>query len=640
MSDEHLTQLKLEQTTCLRYVVNIIKAEFLEKVEVPHEYRHLLAELYIHDTMDTTHVLGSWFKSHGVEMDLEKFISSDCAIYHEKAGTFESRWQMSAAHQKMLLGTYKSDLPMIEPPRDIWNNRSNGRHLANEHCTCGSPLARHDGDICLDVFNMLSQQPWKLQETFKGTSKNLHGKPDFDSTQEQLRKFYGDEPVWFTWTADSRGRMYARNYWFNPQGCDAGKASIKLPEARHLDERGIHWLWIDLGTSLGLDKKSFEDRKIEAMEAYTKGYAYMLETYEPEDVNIFAQCYLAVQKLLAGEPVDHMVSLDATASGLQVSSTLMCDLETMKMTNIIDSGERLDAYTELYRIMMETYPDDESLNGILRGDMKRAIMTGNYGSTKTPKDIFGGNIEKFNSTMDKHCWGPQYVNKTLQALWQEDFEFHEWNMPDGFHVKIPSRDTQNRTNKSAYGMFTYGVEVLVPGTKRRGMAANTIHSLDAFVLREIVRMCNTLPDTIEYVRGILLKPVKAHKEPSEDAQRVHKCWVDTGIVSVRMLHILEREPEYVHLLNEQEVTDLLNLVDHLRGNYVQLLTVHDCFRVHPNDADDVTHYYRVVLSNICRGNFLQYMVKTFIPKKEIVIPTKEVRDAFADEILKSTHAIC
>lgn len=631
-----ITQSQFETTLYRKVVERDITAEMLSEHDIPDEYAHLVGVLYVNQRVDLSHFYGSWYKSYGSVFPAEDFFAKGLGILDERTQMVESTIALKPEHKQRLLTSYRSALPMIEPPLYIYDNHSNGKHVANDHVMCGKPLTRHDGDVCLDVFNMLSQQPWKLQATLDGTSKNSASIRTFHEQKRKLLAAYGDQKVWMTWRCDSRGRMYADCWWFNPQGDDDGKASIRLPEPKTLTKRGMFWLWADLGTSLGFDKLSWFQRALKARKAFAKGLTWALETYGPEDVNICAHAWKACEQMMQDKPVDHMVSIDATASGIQIASCITGDTKAMMLCNVLDAGTRMDAYTVVHEQFGAT-------RKIERKAIKQALMTMAYGSTAVPKKVFADEYTSFLQYARKTIGGPMYVNDVLQSLWRWDAVTHEWDMPDGFEVKITSNGTTSIRCSSPAGPVQATFYEARAGEQERGMAANTVHSVDAFILREVVRMCNYDADFLNQVRLALSAPAQynASYEPCQLGINIIDAWRNTGIVSARFLQVVYDEPEILRFLRPEEIKALKSLTGEIRDNKVQLLTIHDCFRCHPNDADDVMHYYRLALANITRGNFLQHMVNTLarVPYK-VVSPSAEVREEIAQQIIKSVYALC
>jgi hypothetical protein len=129
--------------------------------------------------------------------------------------------------------------PMVCEPLELDSNYSSGylSHkdsliLRNNH---------HDGDICLDVLNIVNSVALKLDTTFLSTVEEEPTTP-LESTEQlsawtQFKKqSYGfymllasqGNRFYLTHKVDKRGRIYASGYHISTQGTSFKKASIEL----------------------------------------------------------------------------------------------------------------------------------------------------------------------------------------------------------------------------------------------------------------------------------------------------------------------------------------------------------------------------------------------------------------------------
>src|SRR5690606_31790710 len=101
-----------------------------------------------------------------------------------------------------------------------------------------------------------------------------------------------------------------------------------------------------------------------------------------------------------GRPTGYPVSLDATSSGIQILSVLVGDESAAKLSNVVDTGHRSDAYTALFEAMKRRTGDKSNF---ARADLKYAVMTAFYGSERVPKDLFGEGalLEMFFKTLEE-----------------------------------------------------------------------------------------------------------------------------------------------------------------------------------------------------------------------------------------------
>ena len=137
---------------------------------------------------------------------------------------------------------------------------------------------------------------------------------------------------------------------------------------------GKQYLMIDVANSFGLDKATW-DKRLE----WFKQHENRLDEMLPQAENP-AMYYAGVQaweSVKHGVPIGYPISLDATSSGLQILSALTGDRRAAQLCNVVSTGKREDAYTNVFDIMMDRLVNRLGQHGgnISRDDCKRAIMT-------------------------------------------------------------------------------------------------------------------------------------------------------------------------------------------------------------------------------------------------------------------------
>lgn len=130
--------------------------------------------------------------------------------------------------------------PMVCPPLELSHNHSSGYLTHNDSLILGSGN-HHDGDICLDVLNVINKVAFKLDIQFLS---KVEEEPTFDlDTPEKIEQwqrfkkqsyfFYTllvkqGNKLFFNNKVDKRGRTYACGYHINPQGAAFKKAQLEL----------------------------------------------------------------------------------------------------------------------------------------------------------------------------------------------------------------------------------------------------------------------------------------------------------------------------------------------------------------------------------------------------------------------------
>ena len=239
------------------------------------------------------------------------------------------------------------------------------------------------------------------------------------------------------------------------------------------------WLLISVANEAGYDKLSWEERIVKGKELVK---AYLDGNYEPSNALEFKRLN-EVEKMLNDElDYNPTVYLDATASGLQVLSAVSLDLDAGRKVNI-GSDYRADVYTEVSK----DFSNQFGLEEISRDDVKKPIMTYFYNSNAKIKELLGDDLaELFFEYLSDNFTGPVKVMKVLRDLWTEN-KYHYWKLPDmGAYVPVEKAIIGELEIKGCKLPYTYYVN---QGDldQWRSLAPNIVHSLDAYILRYVVR---------------------------------------------------------------------------------------------------------------------------------------------------------
>mgnify|MGYP000423861840 FL=1 len=132
--------------------------------------------------------------------------------------------------------------PMVCVPLELTNNYSSGYLSHSDGLILGSGNM-HDGDICLDVLNLINKVPLKVDTDF--VSK-VEEEPTFEldtpekcqlwrDFKKQSYEFYllmatQGNKFYLTNKVDKRGRIYAQGYHISTQGTPFKKAMIELAD--------------------------------------------------------------------------------------------------------------------------------------------------------------------------------------------------------------------------------------------------------------------------------------------------------------------------------------------------------------------------------------------------------------------------
>lgn len=130
--------------------------------------------------------------------------------------------------------------PMVCKPLELTDNYSSGYLTHKDSVILGSGN-HHNGDVCLDVLNIMNSTELSLCIPFLDAYEETPSKPletpeqqdQWKAFKEQSRVFYAlmieqGNRFYLTHNWDKRGRLYARGYHISTQGAPYKKASIEL----------------------------------------------------------------------------------------------------------------------------------------------------------------------------------------------------------------------------------------------------------------------------------------------------------------------------------------------------------------------------------------------------------------------------
>jgi DNA-directed RNA polymerase len=180
------------------------------------------------------------------------------------------------------------------------------------------------------------------------------------------------------------------------------------------------------------------------------------------------------------------MGLDATASGIQIMGAMSGCLNTAKSVNLVNTGVREDFYSAVATYM-------SSLPGVsvTKDIVKKPVMTTFYGSTEQPKSIFGEGPElvAFYQSLREKATGAYALMGHFQSYWNPKAEYHSWTLPDGHIARVPVTQTVEKTleiDELDHMKFTYRTKIVCPKSRSRALAANIVHSVDGWIVRQMV----------------------------------------------------------------------------------------------------------------------------------------------------------
>jgi hypothetical protein len=131
--------------------------------------------------------------------------------------------------------------------------------------------------------------------------------------------------------------------------------------------------------------------------------------------------------------------------------------------------------------------------GITRQQVKDAIVPMMYGSKAAPRELFGEGTKElaaFNHAVENTVPILGEMAALAKEVWNPEAKFHEFTLPDGHHVCLPTMVTHTKRIEVFDTSFTYQWKDIGTSENHTSLLANIIHSVDGYVAREMVRRSN------------------------------------------------------------------------------------------------------------------------------------------------------
>lgn len=380
------------------------------------------------------------------------------------------------------------------------------------------------------------------------------------------------------------------------------------------------WSLIDLSNQYGLDKKPFEERiewaksllpeihKCEGLLDLGSAFEETIENAsEPE---LFTAALLNVWDICRGVPTGHYIELDSAASGCQLMSVATRCVTGMRNTGAI-GDDVPDLYTTIFKLMKAEAPE---LTIISRSAVKKATVPYMYGSSKAPITVFGDMYKLFTDCYYKAVPRAEVIKNLLIGAWDENADFYEWELPDGHtaHIKVITEDKEVMHFNGQ--PFTYIYKKI--GTKKKGelgtkaLSARVIHSLDAYVLREVNARNDYNKEQLLLAKEAIETYLKGESQVGTivELKRLEAISARFKMVSIAGASFIKRG--YLADISKDYLMDLLLIINSvLPSQSHKLKLIHDGFGALANHVNTMKSHYNNVLVSIYRGVWLFEIVK-------------------------------
>ena len=437
----------------------------------------------------------------------------------------------------------------------------------------------------------------------------IHINRDFQMQWHAIPLKPGDE-FYLGHFEDFRGRIYCKGHIFTYQGTDFQKALVRCEPYNASGE--LDWLHMDVARSYGLDKATWAER----LQWSLTHPEFQRGAKEPA---LYQSAYEALQKARRGEPIDHLVSLDATASGIQCLSLMAQDSESARAVNL-GTQEVNNPYRRV-KEHMGNYDYER---------VKQATMTSFYESVATPKELFGDDYDKFVAAASTMLPGPWTIKDAIASCMTCKDQYR-WTMMDGYEVVMDVTAPVECSMDIGKGHLISWIEHRKAAVATKGLTANVTHSLDALVLREVLRRTNC---PLQWYPEHQLTPFEELREKDILLMQSIVRYNQTQFLTFELLDHVDQLNQH---LVPQALKDEINSRTMCDEMYIQ--PIHDCYRVRATDASLLFDIVREVMADLAYAKTAAWLLPQ-IDFQGKVNDSEPKRRALKAQVLESMYLIC
>lgn len=368
----------------------------------------------------------------------------------------------------------------------------------NEPGYTSRPLGAYNWTITQDeALNVLNGIPMTILQfpeptPLAGTDQASKERQVKYEVRKALQPSFSGKRIFYNWHSDYRGRMSPGAYHFNPHGNEYEKSIVAFANSEKVTWAGTMEYRKALARAAGLDKVN----DLAKLKWYNEN-SQNLHNVVWKEPHTARALMLAMAQIENTGSTNVPIELDATNSQLQVVSLLTGDLQTALSCNIVPDGDDIaDAYGILAAIMQQ-----RSGKIFTRNDVKMAYMVHGYGGGKEVviEELIGAMdndydvaevYEIFLKATEELSPASNRLRATFDNLWNPEWDLVTWELPDGFIAQYRPIETMALT-LSPFGMkFECLASVNVKLDYSTALYVNVIHSVDAYIARQLVLRMN------------------------------------------------------------------------------------------------------------------------------------------------------
>lgn len=397
----------------------------------------------------------------------------------------------------------------------------------------------------------------------------------------------------------------------------------------------MQYLAIDIANQFGLDKVTYEER-IQWVKDNLDNLEQLAD--QAEEPMLYWKAVKALRQAQNGEATGHTVALDSVCSGLQIMSALMRDKEGCTITGLTHPDKRYDAYTEVTDTMNELIKNSEEDLGeffVDRKQSKSAVMTYLYGSKAVPEEVFGAALlPYFYDAMNIRAKGAMELLGLLHGSWNSDALAHSWTLPDGHTAYIPVM--QKVEKRIAIKELSYNpvVTMQVNESKDKGISniANVVHSIDAYVLRTMIRRCNYSKPLVEQFMDMSKSVI--YTEVNKSLKGV-QAYLNTQMADISVLDTIDHKT--IKHYPEAQIQALRAICEQLlQHKPFEVIVIHDSFSCSPVNCNQLRHHYKEILAELSDSTVIDDILNQLYGDEDTVTKGASISHL----IRNSSYGIC
>lgn len=327
-------------------------------------------------------------------------------------------------------------------------------------------------------------------------------------------------------------------------------------------------------------------------------------------------------------------------------SALTCSVRGMYYTGIL-GNTRNDVYTEAGKEYMRISGNDLGNLKENRAKLKDSLMTFLYGSLDKPRKILGKhNVKYFHDTAKSVCEGAYWLRNTLIDEWDGTKSVQGWLLPDLFTAYCPVEELVTYKSILNGTPLKYKIKEQKPIERSVSNSANVVHSVDGYIMREMVRRAMYDKSHMTYIIYLLIQAKHVDQEPTyaltgkAKLDKFIKMYERTKVLTIAILDELQSIADVLALSQEHrdELLPLLQLL--IQQPRYEMVVVHDCFKCLPNFMNYTRYQYNHIMTNLVKSDLLNFLLEQTTVTKVKHNVSQEFKDELAKYVLQSNYGIC